>query len=1761
MIRCIAGLLALYSTVHTTLSAAPTWRDSLQHTIPGAIAVGLDGMVGDSAGNARISHWIRLRLESEKSNTDGQRPQRVQSTWVVTSVGNAGAGSLRAAIDSANFHPGSDVISFSISPPGPKTIAITSPLPNIVEPVTIDGTTQPGYAGTPMIELNCAAQTTSNTLNLFGGNSTVRGLIFNRLNAGSAIVLWDNGANTIEGNYFGTDITGTVRLGNSGNGVVSLSPNNVIGGVTASRRNIYAGMVFPAIGLITGSSGTLVVGNFTGTDVTGSVALGTGSGGIVINGSYNDVIGTTQPGARNIFSASGNGAPGIGIIGSGPTGSIGGTRIVGNYVGTDASGLVAFGNAGAGILVRGSPNTVIGGTTPAERNVLAASRTTSGVHIDQGSTHTVVQGNYIGLKANGTDTLGNLSGITIDGAPANLVGGPASSSANVIGGNYGTGISIANAGATMNVVRSNFIGTDPTGELNLGNGSVGVYILNASVDSILSNIITNNRSPFGGVYVSGGNRNTVRGNLIRSNHGLGIDLAPPGLNRNDSLDLDTGSNNQTNFPLIDSVRITGTGDTFIHGHLSARALKPYTIDLFTNTLPDSSHFGEAERPMTSVNVTTDLAGYARFDIQVLPLSGDDFITAIATDDSGNTSEFSQAFGVRDTDGDGIPDFWETAGWGIDVNSDSLIDLDLAAMGARPDDKDIFVEVDAMAGRAPQDTTLQRVEDAFAVSPNGGMHLHTLLSDTALPLVSWTSDPWVPFRAIKGSYFGDQSDRQSPNARNILEAKKLVFRYCVFADVRPDSISGEAEANFPSGANDFMVTLGNWPVPGGDPNQKAGTFMHELGHTLGLRHGGGDDINYKPNYISIMSYTWQMPLKWANTWRLDYSVEALPTLNESSLDESAGLDPGPSTLYGIISVPYSDSSGTLNFARLQPHTAADWDGDGAIDGAPVAVDLNVFRNSLSPSPGELLISQEDWSHLILNFRDSPAFNDSPLPRVTLAEPDEMTPSIFEFLDNLPPPKPAGQFVMDGELDSSARLVASNSGINLYVRYKSGQLYVATNTAQSQGADMFIFASDARNPLRNAPAGKSGQVATWSAYLRNESLDNSSAWSGAGDSPLTNITVDTAGTILEGVIDMELLLGHSPSELYLAVGKYGTNAGDALLAQVPSGNGDGNIDPPELVLLEITPPMTGNPEYTQQGDKLVGSGGIGAPQRGFSVAISGDGNTAIMGGHSDNSFTGGAWIFTRANGVWSQQGSKLVGAGAQGPAQQGYSVAISADGSTAIVGGWADNNTGAGSIGAAWVFVRSGDTLVQQGNKLVGGGYFGNSQQGYAVALSGDGNTAVVGGIGDSLSRGATWVFTRNGGNWSQQGEKLVGSGFVGRPFQGQAVAISGDGNTIAIGGPRDNGNLGAVWIFTRTGGTWTQQGPKFRANDAMTSSHGASVALSTDGNTLIIGGPTVAGGAWIFTRQGGMWTQQSGRLLGDDAVGAANQGNDVSLSGDGQTAFVGGPGDSLFFGAAWVYARTNGAWNQVGNKLRGLGNVGAARQGASLSVSRDGSTVIVGGYPDNASQGAAWIFVRDTPLPVQLASFSAHILGQHTVGLEWTTLSEVNNYGFEVQRSAGAMTEFSTLPNSFVSGHGTTTESHTYTYSDTGALAGTLAYRLKQIDLDGAVHFGPVAGIQLPAGVEEGTRPAIFSLSQNFPDPFNPVTTIRYTLPMPATVRVTIYNMLGQEVDVLVDGRETAGEKNIAWNAGGVASGVYFYRIVAISGNRSFSDVKKMVVVR
>jgi len=182
------------------------------------------------------------------------------------------------------------------------------------------------------------------------------------------------------------------------------------------------------------------------------------------------------------------------------------------------------------------------------------------------------------------------------------------------------------------------------------------------------------------------------------------------------------------------------------------------------------------------------------------------------------------------------------------------------------------------------------------------------------------------------------------------------------------------------------------------------------------------------------------------------------------------------------------------------------------------------------------------------------------------------------------------------------------------------------------------------------------------------------------------------------------------------------------------------------------------------------------------------------------------------------------------------------------------------------------------------------------------------------------------------------------------------------------------------------------------------------------------------------------------------------------------------------------------------------------------------------------------LPIQLSRFTATYLNHGEVRLEWTTSTETNNYGFEVQRSMSQGDGYEVLLNSFVPGGGTTLAPHSYSYTDATADAGTIYYRLKQLDLDGTVHL--TEAVKADPSTIGNSPPKSFALLQNYPNPFNPSTTIRYGLRRKSTVQLSVYNTFGQQVALLAQGEREAGYHELKFDGSGLSSGVYFCRLQA-----------------
>ncbi len=498
----------------------------------------------------------RLLLESMESRC-------LPSTFLVTNTDDAGAGSLRQAILDTDNSSGANTIAFALSGSGLHTIVLQSPLPAITNPVTLDGTTQPGFVGTPIIELDgSGAGGNAVGLQISAGNSTVRGLVIHGFSqSGIAITGSNASGNVIEENYIGTDATGTTALANVVGVDINGAPNNTIGGTTPEARNLISGNSQDGI-RIAGMQvhNTLIQGNYIGTDLAGQSALGNRYGIEVVTGTtYGNTIGGTLSGAGNLISGN---TVGINVEAY----LVDAATIQGNLIGTTADGMAPLANS-TGILVGGQATATIGGTAAGARNIISGN--VMGVAVEQDYAATTIQGNFIGTDLTGTAAVQNGTGIYVDDAAgvsinANLisgngtgafisgfidyptvvtlnsnligtdvsgtqalpnrigldlhyayatVGGTTSAMANVIAGNTDYGIQISNDRMTGrgNLIENNYIGTDVSGTTAMGNG-VGINIINCPYQVIVGNLIA--ASNGAGIQITRGGHDLIQGNEI-----------------------------------------------------------------------------------------------------------------------------------------------------------------------------------------------------------------------------------------------------------------------------------------------------------------------------------------------------------------------------------------------------------------------------------------------------------------------------------------------------------------------------------------------------------------------------------------------------------------------------------------------------------------------------------------------------------------------------------------------------------------------------------------------------------------------------------------------------------------------------------------------------------------------------------------------------------------------------------------------------------------------------------------------------------------------------------------------------------------------------------------------------------------------------------------------------------------------------------------------------------------------------------------------
>jgi len=697
--------------------------------------------------------------------------------------------SIQQAIVDANAHPGKDIIKFNL-PTGQTTILTTSsirPMPKITDPVIINGTTQPGYNGKPIVQLNGGGATTG--LEISSGDSVVKGLAL--YNYGYGIVLIGSqqktndvgdpnkytltttptSGNVIEGNYVGSGIDSTINSGVSGNAIgidIEASKNNKIGGLTPTERNVISGNTLVGIRIMDGikteevtfdpssgqytyrdtpcdsqcaSSNNLVQGNYIGTDSTGKNADPNGHYGIAVLRSHDNLIGGIgqEATARNIIS--GNGKDGILISGGISTNNL----VEGNYIGIDVDGANKLPNQEMGVRLSSElpqlSSSSTGSTTdlgpPALNSIgnpkdVGGLNTISGnghdgVYIGEGALANQVDGNYIGTDPTGVNALGNSqNGVAIVGSPINIIGGlnteaPLNSIAhydsqknvyivdpisggfshgkihNIISGNGESGVSIvndythtdingnSNKAPATNLIHGNYIGTDVSGKLDLGNSGDGVTIKDASKNEVMTpakvgpgstiadpNVIAFNKG--NGVSVISTSSGSAIGNDIVDNdvHGnskLGIDLGNDGVTQNqDPASTGVGGPNDfMNHPTGIAYYSQKYNQTILSGKLNnATTLSPAAISIYANKEINPSGYGEGQRFLGFISqnqikfndpLSTFIIGL--HDKNILNSTYNDafgstsrynedsglfpVITTTANDNNNSTSEFSPGF--------------------------------------------------------------------------------------------------------------------------------------------------------------------------------------------------------------------------------------------------------------------------------------------------------------------------------------------------------------------------------------------------------------------------------------------------------------------------------------------------------------------------------------------------------------------------------------------------------------------------------------------------------------------------------------------------------------------------------------------------------------------------------------------------------------------------------------------------------------------------------------------------------------------------------------------------------------------------------------------------------------------------------------------------------------------------------------------------------------------------------------------------------------
>ena len=633
------------------------------------------------------------------------------AAFTVTTTADSGPGSLRQAILDANANAGADTISFAIPGAGVHTISPVTALPNITQPVTIDGYTQTGSAvntdpiadnAVLLIELEGSASSGSSGLRIMlaGAGSAIRGLVLNRWQY--ALEMF--GGVTVTGCFVGTNPAGLVAPApNVDRGIWAAGPSTTIGGLAPAERNLISGNSY---GIEAPVTGVQILGNIVGLDATGMAPL---------------------PNTQGISA------------------SIGAASIIGNVV---------SGNLDAGIIATGAGATI--------------------------------RGNRVGTNAAGTAAIGNSRGVIVgDGA---TVGGSSPGDGNVISGNASTGLNLSFS--TGAVVQGNFIGTDATGTLDLGNGRAGIEAITAN-DCVIGgaapgegNVVAYTLGAGFVLYNFSPSGNSIRGNSIHSNKSSGvtgypstlaIDLGFDGPTVNDPGDGDNGPNKFQNSPHVLSAAAelpSGTG-TRVQGVLHSSASTQYTLDFYSNPAcaPRPRAFLQAKTHLGSGLTTTDGNGNADFDIVVpASIAPGEPVTATATDPDGNTSELSARIVYTISPGNGPA----TGGTSVTLSGSEFESGATVTIGGQAATSVAVVDGDTITAVSPA-LAAGSVGDVTVTNPSGlsGTFVRGWVSDFLDSADASFFYPYVVTLVANGITAGCGGGNYCPNA-NVTRAQMAVF---------------------------------------------------------------------------------------------------------------------------------------------------------------------------------------------------------------------------------------------------------------------------------------------------------------------------------------------------------------------------------------------------------------------------------------------------------------------------------------------------------------------------------------------------------------------------------------------------------------------------------------------------------------------------------------------------------------------------------------------------------------------------------------------------------------------------------------------------------------------------------------------------------------------------------------------------------------------------------------------------------------------------